>query len=157
MRFNLVDRIVSAEPGRSLKAMKLLTAGEEYLADHFPAFPVMPGVLQLQALVESASWLWRLTDDFAHSVIALREVRSVKYGSFVQPGHALTLTVELTGRDGAAATFKGKGEVNGQTTVSAQFALTAYNLADRDPAKREIDERLVRHWKERCAWLRPVR
>ncbi len=59
MRFNLIDRIVAVQPGKSLLAVKNLTSGEEYLADHFPTFPVMPGVLMLQSLVESASWLLR--------------------------------------------------------------------------------------------------
>src|SRR4029453_8280527 len=53
MRFHLVDRILDVEPGRRLRAVKFLTLAEEYLADHFPTFPVMPGVLQLQALIEA--------------------------------------------------------------------------------------------------------
>ena len=57
MRFILIDKIVSLEAGRSLKAVKSVSLAEEYLADHFPAFPVLPGVLMLQGLVESASWL----------------------------------------------------------------------------------------------------
>ena len=56
MRFNLVDRIVEVQPGRSLQAVKNLTLGEEYLADHFPTFPVMPGVLMLETLVEAGAW-----------------------------------------------------------------------------------------------------
>ncbi len=61
MRFHLIDRIDGWEPGKSLKASKFLALGEEYLADHFPRFPVMPGVLMLQACVEAAAWLWRAT------------------------------------------------------------------------------------------------
>jgi len=56
MRFNLVDRIVEVQPGRSIRVFKNLTLGEEYLADHFPTFPVMPGVLMLQMLVEAGAW-----------------------------------------------------------------------------------------------------
>src|SRR5258708_10613141 len=93
MRFHLVDRIVEVKPGRSLKAIKNLTLGEEYLADHFPTFPVMPGVLMLQTLVEAGAWLLRLTDDFKHSVIVLREARNVKYGTFMEPGRRLGLAV----------------------------------------------------------------
>ena len=59
MRFHLIDRIDGHEAGKSLRAKKFLALGEEYLADHFPSFPVMPGVLMLQAVVEAASWLWR--------------------------------------------------------------------------------------------------
>src|SRR6267378_645964 len=95
MRFHLVDRIVEVVPGRSLVALKNLTLGEEYLADHFPTFPVMPGVLMLQTLVEAAAWLLRLTEDFKHSVIVLREARNVKYGSFMQPGKSMVVTAEL--------------------------------------------------------------
>src|SRR5690242_21572630 len=104
MRFNLVDRIVEVSPGRSLRAVKNLTLGEEYLADHFPTFPVMPGVLMLEALVEAGAWLLRLTDDFAHSVIVLREARNVKYGTFMEPGRQMALTVELLERGEGLAT-----------------------------------------------------
>src|SRR3954468_22927201 len=95
MRFNLVDRIVEMQPGRILRAVKNLTLGEEYLADHFPTFPVMPGVLMLQALVEAGSWFLRIRDDFRHSVILLREAKGVKYGSFMEPGRRMMLSVEL--------------------------------------------------------------
>src|SRR5436190_6792487 len=108
MRFNLVDRIVEVQPGRTLRAVKNLTLGEEYLADHFPTFPVMPGVLMLETLVEASAWLLRLSEDFRHSVIVLREARNVKYGSFMEPGKQMALEVELAGRDEKTATFKGK-------------------------------------------------
>src|SRR5215469_10329510 len=111
MRFNLVDRIVEVQPGRALRAVKNLTLGEDYLADHFPKFPVMPGVLMLQTLVEAGAWLLRLTDDYRHSVIVLREAKNVKYGTFMEPGKQLAIAVELVEQDGPTATFKGKGEV----------------------------------------------
>src|SRR5262249_56907907 len=107
---NLLDRIVEVQTGRSLRAVKNLTLGEEYLADHFPTFPVMPGVLMLQALVEAGAWLLRLTDDFRHSVIALREAKNVKYGAFMEPGRQLQVTVELMECGERQAVFKGKGE-----------------------------------------------
>src|SRR5881392_954477 len=111
MRFNLVDRILEVESGRRIRAVKNLTLGEEYLADHFPTFPVMPGVLMLQTLVEAGAWLLRITDDFTHSVIVLREAKNVKYGNFMQPGKSMIVTAELAARDGSQAIFKGKGEM----------------------------------------------
>src|SRR5881398_2553230 len=95
MRFNLVDRILDVEPGKKIRMVKNLTLAEEYLADHFPTFPVMPGVLMLETLVEAAAWLLRLSDDYKHSVIVLREAKNVKYGHFMQPGHSLVVTVEV--------------------------------------------------------------
>src|SRR5919201_4933891 len=103
MRFNLVDRIEEVQPGRSLRAVKNLTLGEEYLADHFPTFPVMPGVLMLETLVEAGAWLLRLSDDFRHSVIVLREAKNVKYGTFMEPGRQMAVTVELIEQDGPTA------------------------------------------------------
>jgi 3-hydroxyacyl-[acyl-carrier-protein] dehydratase len=153
MRFNLVDRIVEVQPGKSLKAVKNLTLGEEYLADHFPSFPVMPGVLMLETLVEAGAWLMRLTDDFRHAVIALREARNVKYGHFMEPGKQMTVTVELDGQGDGWASLKGKGESEGHATVSAKLTLARYNLADRDPIWKETDERLVRHWRGLYALL----
>ncbi len=154
MRFHLVDRIVDVQPGISLKAVKNLTLGEEYLADHFPSFPVMPGVLMLQTLVEAGSWLLRATDDFTHSVIVLREAKGVKYGSFMEPGRQMTITIELTSRDNGTATFKGKGETDGNSTVAARLVLAQYNLRDRDPALQGVDDQMVRGLRKQYALLR---
>jgi 3-hydroxyacyl-[acyl-carrier-protein] dehydratase len=154
MRFNLVDRIVEWQPAKSLQAVKNLTLGEEYLADHFPTFPVMPGVLMLETLVEAGAWLLRLTDDFQHSVIVLREARNIKYGAFMEPGRQMAIRVDLVEQDGASATFKGKGEVDGQTTVTARLVLGRYNLRNRDPALKDSDERIVQHLRNLYAQLR---
>jgi 3-hydroxyacyl-[acyl-carrier-protein] dehydratase len=154
MRFNLVDRITDCQPGKSLRAIKRLTLSEEYLADHFPSFPVMPGVLMLQCLVEASAWLWRVTSEFQHSVIALREVKNVKYGSFMEPGRTMEISVELKKVDGGQATFRGTGNVQaGAQSVSAQMGLVAYNLRDQNAARQGLDEKLIAHWRERFAWL----
>src|SRR5688500_11195574 len=115
MQFHLVDRILEVEPGRQIRTAKNLTLAEEYLADHFPTFPVMQGVLMLQALVEASAWLLRLTEDFRHSVIVLREAKNVKYGNFVEPGRTLVVTSELVAPpsgEESLVSFKGKGEVD---------------------------------------------
>jgi 3-hydroxyacyl-[acyl-carrier-protein] dehydratase len=153
MRFHLIDRIVEVRPGQALRAVKNLTLGEEYLADHFPTFPVMPGVLMLQTLVEAGAWLLRLTDDFHQSIIVLREVKNIKYGTFMEPGRQMSVSVELIERQGGLATFKGKGECDGQSTVTARLTLAAYNLRDRDPALAERDERIIRKLRRQAQLL----
>jgi 3-hydroxyacyl-[acyl-carrier-protein] dehydratase len=154
MRFNLIDRIDGYEVHKNLRARKHLTLGEEYLRDHFPTFPVMPGVLMLQCLVEAGSWLWRISDDFQQSVIALREVKNVKYGTFMEPGKTMEIAVEWISRADNRVTFKGKGNVRGGAqTVSAQWDLFAYNVADRSATGGYVDDQLNRHWRERFAWL----
>ncbi len=149
MRFNLVDRILEVEPGRRIRVVKNLTLGEEYLMDHFPTFPVMPGVLMLQTMVEACAWLLRLSEGFRHSVIVLREAKNVKYGNFMEPGHSLLVTAELVeAPEGSPlATFKTKGEVDGQATVSARLTLVRYNLQEHNPAWAAQDARLVDHYR----------
>src|SRR4051794_36135020 len=153
MRFQLIDRIMEVRPGHSLQAVKNLTLGEEYLADHFPTFPVMPGVLMLQTLVEAGAWLLRLSEDYRHSVIVLREAKNIKYGTFMEPGRQMAVSVELIERTAAAATFKGKGEVEGQSTVSARLVLATYNLQDRDPGFKTTDERIVQEYRQQARLL----
>jgi len=155
MRFNLVDRIVEVVPGRSIRVAKNLTLGEEYLADHFPTFPVMPGVLQLQTLVEACAWLLRVSEDFRHSVIVLREAKNVKYGMFVEPGREMLVTAEFIEQDNSFATFKGQGEVDGNPSVSARLTVARYNLSDGEPALQSTDERIRTHLRSLYAILQP--
>ena len=161
MRFHLIDRILELDPGKRIRMVKNLTLGEEYLADHFPTFPVMPGVLMLQTLVEGAAWLLRATEDFQHSVIALREAKNVKYGNFMQPGNSMTVTVEAAdyAPNEALAAFKGKAETAGHSTVSAKFTVARYNLRERNPALESVDERIVAemrlHYRILCGELDP--
>ena len=154
MRFHLIDRITAWESGKSLTGSKFLALGEEYLADHFPRFPVMPGVLMLQSVSEAAAWLWRATTNFQHSVVVLREAKQVKYGRFMQPGRRMDVSVELTKFTDDSATFKGKGlDDAGQQTVSATFMLVGYNLADRGQAGIAADTKLLGELKARWSLL----
>src|SRR5271166_4724165 len=100
MRFVLIDRILDVQRGESLVAVKNLSLSEEYLSDHFPGFPVMPGVLMLEALTQAGAWLIRDMEDFEHSIILLKHAKTIKYGSFVEPGRQLELHVEMTSNDG---------------------------------------------------------
>ena len=156
MRFRLIDRILDFEANKKIRIVKNLTLAEEYLADHFPTFPVMPGVLMLETLVEAGAWLLRLSDDFAHSVVVLREAKNVKYGSFMQPGKSLLVTAEVAEIAGDRVTFKGKGESEGASTVSAKFTVARYNLRDRNPALASVDQRIVEQYRREYVVLRGI-
>lgn len=139
MRFSLVDRIVALTPGKSITAVKNVSSAEEYLADHFPGFAVLPGVMMVETLVQAGAWLIRATDDFEHSVVLLRQARALKFNNFVRPGQALTVTLTMQSRGDGETTFKAQGEVDGQSAVSARLTLTHFNLADRNPALAASD------------------
>jgi 3-hydroxyacyl-[acyl-carrier-protein] dehydratase len=154
MRFVLIDRITELAPGESLVAIKNLSLAEEYLADHFPGFPVMPGVLMLEALTQAGAWLIRETEDFAHSVIVLKTAKTIKYGSFVEPGRQLELQVQVVEHGPRDTTFKGKGVIEDQVMVQGRFTLTRYNLRERNPALHTTDVSIITGLRDLYATLR---
>ncbi|MBN1588639.1 MAG: beta-hydroxyacyl-ACP dehydratase [Pirellulales bacterium] len=153
MRFTLLDRITTLEPGATVTAVKNLTMAEEYLADHFPLFPVMPGVLMLEAMIEASAWLIRATEDFAHSVIVLRQARNVKYGQFVQPGQTLKVTAEIQNQADGETKIKAKGMMDGRLTVAARLTLQGYNLGDTNPARARTDDDIRQEMRKLFALL----
>ncbi len=154
MKFHLIDRILELEPGRSLVAVKNLSLTEEYLADHFPGFPVMPGVLMLEALTQAGAWLIRETEDYAHSIILLRSAKTIKYGSFVEPGRQLRLKVDLQDLGPRECTLKGEGTCDETVMVRGRFTLERYNLRDKDPALHTTDAFIVAGLRDQCSTLR---
>ena len=154
VKFNLIDKIESLDEHR-LVACKHVSLAEEYLADHFPTFPVLPGVLMLEALVQAAGWLLQVRQDFACSMVVLREARNVKYGRFVLPGSHLRVEVELLKITAAGAAFKATGTVEDAVAVSGRIELTCFNLADKQPELASIDQRLRDHNRRRWALIAP--
>ena len=141
MRFWLLDAIRSYEPHRELVAVKNVAMSEEYLADHFPRFPVLPGVLMLESATQAGAWLLRLSEGFAHSIITLKEARNIKYADFVPPGQTLCVTVSMVKQDERLSTLKVEGRIGDRTTLSGRLVLERYNLADNDPDKAGLDAR----------------
>lgn len=154
MRFILIDKIVSLEKGKYIKTIKNVTLAEEYLADHFPTFPVLPGVLLLEGLVESASWLVRETEDFAHSMILLEHARNVKYKSFLAPGAQIEYTVEAKTIEENISSFLGVGLSQDEHIIEARFGLRHFNLAAQDPKMAAVDAQIVENLKNRLKLLR---
>jgi 3-hydroxyacyl-[acyl-carrier-protein] dehydratase len=143
MRFSLVDRITALETGKSISAVKNLSMAEEYLADHFPGFPVMPGVLMLESLVQCGAWLIRSTEDFAHSTILLKQARALKFNNFVTPGKTLCVTATVNKWNDDECVLKASGMVDGTSAVSARITLGKHNLADRNPSLADVDRDLI--------------
>ncbi len=143
MRFMLLDRICSLEPDTELIAVKNVSLAEDYLADHFPEFPVLPGVFMLEAATQAGAWLVRLSENYAHSIVTLHEARAVKFADFVTPGHTLQVRVQQKKRDGPFVHMQFHGEVEGRTCVSGRLVLECSNLADDDPLQAEVDERVI--------------
>jgi len=130
MKFGLIDKIVELARGERIVAVKAVSLSEEYLADHFPTFPVLPGVLMLEALAEAAAWLVRDALEFRHSVILLKEARNVTYKSFVKPGSLLQVEVDCKRIADDRSDFSGVGTCQGIEVVKARFGLTHFSVED---------------------------
>lgn len=142
MKFALVDKVIELEPERRIVAIKAISRSEEYLGDHFPTFPVLPGVFMLQVLVESATWLVRASGGFDKSVILLKEAKNVIYKSFVKPGQILRAEVTCNRLSPEGSDFSGTGRCGDTEVVKARFSLTHFNLADRHGSFADMDARI---------------
>jgi 3-hydroxyacyl-[acyl-carrier-protein] dehydratase len=155
VKFNLVDKIESVDDGR-LVAVKYVTLAEEYLADHFPTFPVLPGVMMLEAATQAAGWLLHRKQGFSKAIVVLKEARNVKYGQFVAPGNFLRIEVELSKMTDTGAVFKATGTVGEAQALQAKVELASFNLAEKQGEMEGTDAKLREHNRGRWALIAPV-
>lgn len=126
MKFDLIDRI-TARDETSLSAVKCVSSAEEYLGDHFPGFPILPGVMMLETLVQAARHFTAQSDNPPTQPLVIKAVRNVKYAGMVKPGQSLDVTVTLRKRDGHDYDFQGVGKVGDSTAVQGRFTLAPLN------------------------------
>ena len=130
MRFELIDQVLEHTPDR-LVATKNVTTAEEYLADHFPGFAVLPGVLMLEALVQAGR---RLLADRGGPLV-LGQVRNMRYGNMVRPGQCLKVEVSIRNERDDQFELTGMGKVDDQVAVQGRFTLTPIErTASENPA-----------------------
>jgi 3-hydroxyacyl-[acyl-carrier-protein] dehydratase len=151
MKYRQLDRIVSLQPGRRIVAERTLRADEEYLKDHFPRFPVMPGVMMLEALHQAAIWMIRTGDDFQSPLVLLREVRNVKFGDFLSPGETLDIIAETIKDEDGRVTVKATAQKEGRVTVSARLILE--RSGSNEPQGTDTDNEVRRRSRKQFSEL----
>jgi beta-hydroxyacyl-ACP dehydratase FabZ len=125
----LVDRIVELEPER-IVGIKNVTANEPFFAGHFPGFPVMPGVLIVEAMAQVAGVLV-LQDLPAQSAVFLASIEQAKFRRPVVPGDQLRIEMKVVKRRANVAKMAGTASVDGAVVAEAEVMC---KLADKAPA-----------------------
>ncbi len=130
MHFRLIDQVLECDSQR-IVAVKCVTAAEEYLQDHFPGFPVLPGVFMIEAMTQAARELLRRK---GHGRCVAGRIRGVRYGSFVRPGESLRVEVVLDKEVDRSFEFRGTGTVvrvdgTTDTAVTGRLTLRPVRLA----------------------------
>lgn len=121
MRFLMVDRILSIEPGKNIVAVKTLDPSEELFQDHFPGFPVVPGVLLTEMMAQTAgNCLFSEAPERGYPM--LLRIKNASFRTWVEPGHEIRLHAEVTSSAPTYAGAKCQAQVSGQKVCEAELA-----------------------------------
>lgn len=129
--FLLVDRVIKVEPGKSILAYKNITHNEDFFNGHFPQRPIMPGVLQLEALAQAAGLLIFYTtnkDVDEDNWYFFAGVDRARFKRLVEPGDQLHLEVEIVKQRRDLWVFNAKASVDGELACSAELLIAKGGL-----------------------------
>jgi 3-hydroxyacyl-[acyl-carrier-protein] dehydratase len=123
----LVDRVLEIEVGKRIKAIKNVTINEPFFTGHFPHRPVMPGVLMLEALAQTAALLSFETAGESpdeKTVYYFVGIDGARFKRPVEPGDQLVLDVQVDRVKAGIYKFKGRATVDGELAVEAELMCT---------------------------------
>ena len=135
--FLMVDRVVELEPGKRGVAIKQVTANEPQFTGHFPGRPIMPGVLMVEALAQTAGVVVMSLDDYRGKLGLFAGIDECRFRRMVVPGDTLLLKVEVEKLRGMFGRVRGVASVDGEVAVEAVLSIIIPR--DQDVGGGEID------------------
>src|ERR1700758_3510622 len=122
--FLLVDRAEAYRPHQSIVGIKCVTANEPFFQGHFPDYPVMPGVLIIEAIAQTGAVLMSksLDVDVAGKTILFMSVDNARFRQPVRPGDVIRMHVEVLRARGDVFKFRGRAMVGDKVAAEAEFA-----------------------------------
>ena len=124
--FLMVDRVKKID-GNRIVAIKNVSVNESYFQGHFPGHPIMPGVLQLEAMAQVAGVLMLKQAENSGKIAYFMSAERVKWRRPVRPGDQLVIEVELTKTRGKIGKAKGSCSVDGEVVSEAEVAFMLIN------------------------------
>ena len=134
--FLFIDKVVEIEE-KGLVAIKNVTGNEEYFMGHFPGHPVMPGVLQIEALAQAAALFVIYKHNLKNKPVYFMSIDKVKFRSIVAPGDTLRIEINLERFGGKIARVTGKGYVGDKVAIEADM-LAMIDINGPTQPQREI-------------------
>jgi 3-hydroxyacyl-[acyl-carrier-protein] dehydratase len=125
----LVDKVLSLTIGEEIRAVKAITFNEQFFQGHFPGRPIMPGVLQIEALAQAAAILAIESFELAGSgkLVYFMAIEEAKFRNPVEPGCLLELNTGFVQKRARVCKFWGKASVEGKVTCEVQFTAMVAN------------------------------
>jgi 3-hydroxyacyl-[acyl-carrier-protein] dehydratase/UDP-3-O-[3-hydroxymyristoyl] N-acetylglucosamine deacetylase/3-hydroxyacyl-[acyl-carrier-protein] dehydratase len=127
--FLLVDRVVSIEIGKSIVAIKNVTANESFFEGHFPEVKIMPGVLIVEAVAQAGGiLLYSSIPDPGKKLVVLSKLQNIKFRKIVVPGDQLRLEAEIVKVRARFATIRGRAIVDKEIVVEGEISAAIVDL-----------------------------
>ena len=152
MGFILIDRIDRLEPGAHAEGHKLIGPDEEYFRDHFPGYPVVPGVLVLESLAQLGGRLVETSVRRSSSRRVLPVLAKVERARFVRPvrpGDRLDVVVDVLAMSDEAARVAGTARVGSRTAASAEIMYALLDIARAGDLLDDAGVEALHSWSDR--------
>ena len=135
--FLMVDRVIILEMGRKVVGIKNVTINDSFFQGHFPTRPVMPGVLMVEAMAQTAGVVLLTNPEHRGKLAVLLAVDKVKFRKVVVPGDQLVMEVEVVRDRSRTVLVRGVAKVEGEVAAEAEIMLSYTDASFLDPINFE--------------------